>query len=289
MRTDIHTPNKIIPEDYTHVIDYQGATTIDGWPVPSYGINCELDHIHKDENGNIVKGKHSEDGHCCVVGLILIAKVKWGGNGGTLKCSVCGTRYIYGEVWKHNKTGEYIHVGHVCAEKYGMIADHSPNYQNKKAVFIANEIKKQQRKQLINDYPELTEEMLNKDNKIVKDIMNRYYKWNNISEKQVALIVKIYNQKDEDFIAKAIAPPTGNIEFTGKILSVKEKFTDYGMAHKVLIKVKKDDSYWIAYGTLPKKYVGQDVKGKTVNVKTKLYNDYQGVIGTMSRPKIQMV
>ncbi len=42
-RTDPHRPGAIIATDYEQVLYYSLATTQDGWPIPSIGVNCELD------------------------------------------------------------------------------------------------------------------------------------------------------------------------------------------------------------------------------------------------------
>ena len=74
MRTDIHSPRNVVPADYTHVHDYSGPGSEDGFPIPGYGINCALDYrtTTKNEDGTttFTNGAHAEDGMCCVVGMI---------------------------------------------------------------------------------------------------------------------------------------------------------------------------------------------------------------------------
>jgi hypothetical protein len=134
-RTDPHRPGAIVPADYEHVLSYNGATSQDGWPVPSFGINCELDgRTWRDAEGNVVpqssrkavrcvNGKHADDGRCCVMGLLHVADVRMVGN--ACRCTVCGTEFVYGEVWLHVPTGEHVHVGHICGRKYELLADRS--------------------------------------------------------------------------------------------------------------------------------------------------------------------
>ncbi len=127
-RSDPHRPGAIVPADYEYVFSYNLATSEGGWPIPSLGINCELDrrYIRKNDDGTetVVNGSHDADGLCCVVGMRGRGHKFFDGSGAG-KCSVCGTCYIYGDVWRHVPTGEHIHLGHTCAAKYSMLADRS--------------------------------------------------------------------------------------------------------------------------------------------------------------------
>lgn len=38
------------------------------------------------------------------------------------QCAVCGARFAMGEVWQHDETKDMIHIGHECADKYGMLS-----------------------------------------------------------------------------------------------------------------------------------------------------------------------
>src|SRR6185369_5492411 len=97
-RTDVHRPGAIVPAHYRQVLSYHLATQIDGWPLPPWNVDRVLE---------------------------LKATVKFASTGGLGKCSVCGANFIYGDVWVHEPTGEHIHLGHDCADKYNLLADWS--------------------------------------------------------------------------------------------------------------------------------------------------------------------
>ncbi|NIO74892.1 MAG: hypothetical protein GTN69_03155, partial [Armatimonadetes bacterium] len=173
-RTDPHRKGAIVPGEYEHVLHYNLATTQDNWPVPSFRVNCELDGRHKDADGKWVNGEHRPDGMCCVVGLLHIAKVKWAEHGNTGKCTACGSRFVYGEVWKHIPTGEHIHLGHICGSKYGMLVDRSAFEleAGRRAQAIATQLRREQnekdRAEFLADHPGLAE-ALETDHHIVRD------------------------------------------------------------------------------------------------------------------------
>ena len=93
---------------------------------------------------------------------------------------------------------------------------------------------------------------------ILSDIANRLYSYGKISEKQVALALRLFdqvsNQKDEE--AK-VAAPEGRLEFTGKIVSVKLSQSQYGEHVRMTVKVETPEGVWLANGTLPAKTYDQ--------------------------------
>lgn len=221
-RTDIHRPGAIIPADYEYVMSYNDTTSHSGWPIPSLGFDCTKDHIGK---------KHSKNGLCCIVGMNNIAKVKWASTGSTCQCSVCSTHFIYGDVWKHIPTGEYIHVGHNCANKYSLLADRNiwemEHMKAKKQAAI--ELKKREnaekREKFLNEHPGF-EEALETDHYIIQDIKSKFKTYCNLSEKQVALVHKIARDLKEKKMSPepdpTIPAPEGRMEVEGEILGFKE-------------------------------------------------------------------
>ncbi len=97
-RTDAHRPGAIVPTDYYPLMSYSLATTEGGWPVPSIGIEQVIAFTAEAHTA----------GHRVF--------------GSVGKCGICGACFIYGDLWKH-ESGELVHVGHDCADKYSMVAD----------------------------------------------------------------------------------------------------------------------------------------------------------------------
>ena len=283
MRTDCHRPAEIVPADYEYIMSYNLSTQMDGWPVPSHGINCEMDGRHKDENDNYINGTHGTSGECCIIGLNHIKKVTWGGNGGTGKCSVCGTRFVYGDVWKHIPSGEYIHVGHQCASKYGLLADRSAwdmqfnHLKAETARQIQRKINDERREAFLEEHPTVKAD-LELEHPIINDMKKNFISWCGLTEKQLVLLKKIADEmrdpnKETEIMVSA---PEGKQTFTGEVVSVKLKSGYYGDTWKITVKVKEDAGVWIAWGTCPKAlikaYQGQAeaLKGDTVEIKANL-------------------
>lgn len=103
------------------------------------------------------------------------SREKFAGTGGLGKCSVCGACYIYGDLWKHESTGEHIHIGQDCAAKYELLADRSAfelEADRRKAATARECIKaanKSHREAFLASHPGL-EAALTCDHPIVKDI-----------------------------------------------------------------------------------------------------------------------
>jgi hypothetical protein len=259
MRTDIHRKSEIKPENYEYILSYSLATTFDGWEVPSQNINCEK--------------KHSEDGTCCIVALRNIAKVNFALHGSTGKCTVCGTRYIYGEIWKHIETGEHIHVGHICAGKYGMVSEIANSKYKKLKGLKAYEIEKIrkniEKEEILSKHQGL-KEAFECDHYIVQDIKSRFDRYCNISAKQIDLVFKLFNESKNKAEEKHVKAPQGRVEFEGVVLCTKTSHTNFGLNTRMTIKVETEEGVWLANGTVPGNLLGQGLKGKVVRLKATL-------------------
>jgi hypothetical protein len=280
-RTDGHRKGAIIPAQYSYVFSYNLPTTQDGWPVPSYGINCELDRRieGKDAEGKpfIRNGEHDADGQCCVIGLLHVAQAKFARHGGGGKCTVCGASFVYGDVWKHEPTGEHIHVGHECAEKYQMLADRSEwelqlgRLREAAAVALVRSRNTEERVAFLAANPglevafvvgQLAEEervagtrAASRGLAILLDLERRFFNFRGLSEKQVELALKLGREilcpAPPAEKEKNVAAPTGRVAFRGTILKVEERETAFGTATKATMKITTPEGVWIAWGTLP--------------------------------------
>jgi hypothetical protein len=258
-RTDIHRKGAIIPGNYEHVLSYNGATSCDGWPIPSYGINCELDRRWEEEGPDgktiIHNGEHDPDGHCCVIGLLHVAKIKMFGHTG--QCAACGTHFVYGEVWRHIPTNEYIHIGHICGANYGLIADRSEfelragRAREAAAAVIRKKVAEEEREAFLADHPGL-EKALETEHYIVQDIRARFLSYHGLSDAQIALVFKLAAEAEEP--SEKYAPaPEGRVRFSGELVSIKSRESRYGSQFKMTVKVTTDEGVWIAWGTCPEK------------------------------------
>jgi hypothetical protein len=261
-RTDPHRKGAIIPGEYEHVLHYNLATTQDGWPIPSFRVNCELDGRHKDADGKWVNGEHSPDGNCCVVKLNATAK--WAEHGNTGKCTACGSRFVYGEVWKHIPTGEHIHLGHICGTNYGMMVDRSAFEleAGRRAQAIATQLRREQneldRAEFLANYPGLAE-ALETDHRIVRDIAFKFQRNCELSPKQIALVMKLHNETMNPEPEEKHAPASeGKQTFRGTVVSQKLHDNGYGSQVKITVKVDTPNGSWLAWGTAPSGILNSD-------------------------------
>src|SRR5216683_5848618 len=96
-RTDVHRPGAIIPANYEYVLSYRKPGA----------------EVWYQYNMNEVRSV------CESIGWGQTTPM-WGHIG---KCGICGARFLEGDLWQHTVTGDYIHVGHECANKYAMLAN----------------------------------------------------------------------------------------------------------------------------------------------------------------------
>jgi len=263
VRTDIHRKSALIPAHYEHVLSYNLATRSEGMSIPSFGVDCHFDRAVYDGNGRMIRvGEHDTDGKCCLVGMQTIAHVKWAEHGGTGRCTACGASFIYGEVWKHIETGDHIHTGHQCADNYNLLHDRSEFEiragRAKQAVItrLVRQKNDEARKEFLEQHVGL-EDALETDHYIVKDIKYRFVKYCNISEKQIALVMKLYNEsKDKSVVEEEtyVPAPEGRTTFSGTIVKAEWRDDPYHYGNgsiKMTVKVVTDDGVWIAWGTCP--------------------------------------
>ena len=279
-RTDIHRKGAIIPGNYDYVLSYDLPTTSGGWPIPGFGINCELDRAERGLKGEIIrKGVHKADGKCCLVGLRTIAKVKWAEFGGTGRCTACGASYVYGEVWKHKETNEHIHVGHICAEKYGLLRDDSEfelaykRHVQATAVYLQRKRNDEERERFLEAHPGL-KEVLQVEHRIIQDIASRFVQYRSLSEKQIALVFKLADEVrnpkpsgPEEPEEHKVPAPEGRQAFEGEIVSAKYQDGYYGEELKITVKVRTPEGVWLAWGTCPSAFrgvTGGRLKGRKV-------------------------
>jgi hypothetical protein len=297
-RRDCHRPGAIIPAHYEYVRSYHGATSFDGWPVPSWGVNCELDYRREvkgaDGSTSFINGEHAPDGLCCIVAMNRLGR--WADNGrdtGTFCCTVCGTHYVYGDVWRHVPTGDLIHIGHDCADKYTLLADRSAFElelgRAKAAAAVACERarRSEARDAFLAAHPGLAD-ALELDHRILHDLKDKLVRYLSLSDKQVALAFKLAEEVRHPKPAEVTVPaPEGSgVTVRGTVLSVKEYESFYGdgMALKVTVKVATPDGYWLAWGTLPRSLSGVG-RGAEIELVANLKRGREPHFALMSRPR----
>ena len=268
-RTDPHRPGAIVPAEYQARVYY----SLPSGMLPMIGVDCTLPYHRKGADGKleVVTPKCPDSGWCCVASAERKAPGKWGGIG---KCGVCGAHYNNGVVFVHAPTGDVVHMGHDCARKYELMFDLSAweiEHGRAKAAAakeIAREKNAKQRKNFLDKYPGL-EEALEVEHHIITDIKARFTTYRELSERQIALVMKIANEVRNP---KPPAPedvkvpgPLGKVEFEGTIVSAKIHEGDWGSAWKITVKVSVPASdnapggCWLAWGTAPRSLMDEIV------------------------------
>lgn len=276
-RTDIHRVGAIVPADYHFVLFYALATTDNGWPVPSFNIDL------------VVK---------------LRQTVKFAAHGSTGKCTVCGAHFIEGAIWRHEPTGEHIHIGHQCADKYDLRVDWSPLelarerqriQAQREATAERNRTYEARQRARAEEYLESKPALraaLALDHPIVKDIAERFYQYASLSPKQEALVLKIHQDILNPAPAEVkVAAPTGRITFRGTIVSAKtrEGFRG-GVEFKITVKVKTaEGGVWLAWGTCPSDIWDENLKGVEVEIKATLQPGNEPHFVFFKRPKVKLL
>jgi len=291
IRTDIHRESRLIPANYEHILSYNLPSTCDGFPVPSFGFNCELDKRYTDPNtGEIINGRHADDHNCCIVALQK-KSVKWAEHGNTGKCTSCGAAFIYGDVWKHIPTGEHIHTGHICADKMGLLTNRSEyeleRDRLRRATMTALQREKnaEEREAYLADHPGL-KEALEVDHHIIQDIKRKFIQWKSLSDKQIELVFKIAHEVNNPVPEEPTVPAKINDSrqvVEGEIVSIKGYESHYGYTEKMLVKIKEEGGYWLTWGTLPSS-LHEANKGDSVRFMAKLKQGDDAHFSIFSRP-----
>jgi hypothetical protein len=300
-RTDVHSPSNIVPADYTHILSYNLPSSEAGWPIPSSGVNCELDYRNATTGEN---GKHAENGLCCIIGIRHIAKGRFGGKwDATGKCSVCGANFTYGDVWRHDPSGEFVHLGHTCAAKYEMLADRSAwelklvRLQEAAAKAVIRARNDEERQTFLAEHPGLGDALALADkHSILSDLAAKFTTLRGLSAKQVALALKLANEVNNPEAAEPNVPApvqTGRQTFRGVVVSVKPYDGVYGTTWKATVKVQGNGGVWLAWGTLPASILdanraqgrqARDLKGATVEITATLTRGNDSHFAKMGRP-----
>lgn len=258
-RNDVHRPSEIIASDYRYLCAYSGATSQGGWPVPPWNIDVMLRFVNEArERGN----------------------KQFGRNG---KCGVCGAHYIYGELWQHEPTGDVVHLGHECADKYNLLADRT-GAKRERSAWVLREMKREQREEFLNAHEGLAE-AFEVEHHIIADIKARFEQYGSISEKQVALVLKLAHEVKNPRPEEPHVPaPEGRVDFTGEVVSVKVTEDSFGTQVKCTIKVYTDAGTWLAWGTVPTALVCQLERGDQVSVRATLKPGKDAHFCFMKRP-----
>lgn len=252
LRTDIHRPGQIQPHLYKIVGSYY---------IGSHMIPWDLENL-RTLRAMIAEFETSEER----------ADFQADVYGEFGKCGVCGARFAEGEIWKHEETLDLVHMGHDCADKYGL-AGHMPGWSSVQAM---REQAKKAAKTLARNSGEVARiekqypgirEALETSHSIVRDIKSRFEGSNPfLSEKQIALVFKLAGEAKARAAlpqeAKVPAPVSDKRQTVrGTIVSLKTQASDFGDRSVMTVKIETPNGIWLCWGTRPS-FVGEvDAQG----------------------------
>jgi hypothetical protein len=231
-----HSPANIVPADYEFAFPYAYETTVEGWPIPSYNLDM-------------------------VVALRQQGKL-WSPRS---TCHSCGTRFIEGAAFLHVPSGQYILVGHTCADKMELLFDESAFQllHNRRASARKLALIKAERRRALREWARGTTKEVRKAMKaqhpIVRDIRRKLIQWHSLSPKQEALVLKIHRdaeaKKQRISQQTLVAVPSGDkrVDLEGRILTVRvEDGYDRQLSYKMLFMVGEEETgCYKLWGTIP--------------------------------------
>jgi hypothetical protein len=225
-RNDAHLPSKLVPADYTHVMSFV---------YPSEGLPFGFGVVQL----NALKASAP-----------FFRKPS-----GKSGCAICGAHYLSGDVFFHAPTGQHIEVGWECGDKLNAHIDRSETVQGaqrgkqENLLRLERERRKEEAEQFCLANEGLKEALL-LDHPITKDLAASLAKWGCLSEKQVALALKLVKDAATPPKAKADVPE-GKQTLVGKLIKIKYVDSNFGVSVKMLVEVETSTGFFRIYGTKP--------------------------------------
>lgn len=143
---------------------------------------------------------------------------------------------------------------------------------------------------LFNNNPGLREALQVK-HRIIADIGNRLDTWGKLTDPQIATIIKIAKDQTDRKAAQdaevKVEAPEGKVQFTGRVVSLKERATyhAYGQSTwKITVKIENGAGVWLCWLTCPVAvFDAQERKRKAVQCAAEQSSRQ---VGTDDNPKI---
>lgn len=178
------------------------------------------------------------------------------------RCGVCGHVLKYGGVLVDFESHDGVMVGFDCLETYNAVADglEDARFQARRAAAVQRGVENVRRACEENEgLAEAFDEM--KEHYIVSDIKDRLRRYGTISEKQVALVLRIARESRERererqardaLVALAPDAPSGKQTVRGTILSMRNDVSHFGGYDRVVVKMLvQSEEGWKVWVTAP--------------------------------------
>ncbi len=227
-RSDQHRRSALIPQDYEHVLAYCLPGTLDGHPDPGFNL------------GELAR----------MMGELPFFSQHRG------TCDSCGSSFRHGSVFRHIATGEHIKVGHECAEQ---IEGHSMTDSRKRdgLARLERARKRAALREIVKSLAPHTLKALRCGHHIVANIRANVIRFQNISCKQVDLVLKIAREEQErknrpaERTVPAPVVEGKRVTVEGVVVSIKTHDGFRGPVEKITVKVETPAGVWLAWGSAP--------------------------------------
>lgn len=171
------------------------------------------------------------------------------------QCAHCGQHLMYGALLTNESEMSLIVVGEDCLEnRFRNVTAAQFKQLREDAKAKAAATRSLDRKNTaLKDNPRLSE-AYESDNTFVQDVMRRFDRKGEISERQIAAVIKVLDrdaQRAEQRkqwateAADAADAPTGKVTVTGEIISTKWQESGFHSVHKMIVKTEEGWKLWV--------------------------------------------
>jgi hypothetical protein len=243
IRTDIHRPSAIQPEEYQFVgIFYDpNAQDVVGGDMLLAAEREQIEQFMTEHGATWATHEH----------------------GGSCQC--CGASALYLGVFYHEHHNVCIRVGQECAAKIGMGRESDFRYARERVRCAKAEAQRKaaitqwidenglaQAEELYRAHKRTSSE--SRDVNTVVDIMSKLHRFGSLSEKQISFargLLQRINGGGQQAAEKAAAQdcPKGRIDVSGTVISTREVEGYWGTATKMLVRTLEGYTLW---GTVPR-------------------------------------
>lgn len=285
-RTDPHRPGILDPDAYKYVTYIEPLPK--PWPSMTPADVAIIDQA-RERNRQLLE---QLDAHG--------AKI----HGGLYNCDVCGAWYQWGEMWRHEPTGELITIGHQCADGYSLYSG-DPDGLKARRKRLAEFRKRGRRateareklRAFVRDNRGVSA-LLRGDHYILRDMRAKLLRYGSLSERQMELAAKIQREERERATEKADEPTAvaipealldGRHEVRGKVLGTRvedDPFSYNGQVVKMLVQIEAEGGAFKLWGRAPSALLGDGpLKGAEVAFACRIQkSDRDDAFGFINRP-----
>ncbi len=283
-RTDIHRPSaeNFDPQDYTlfgvyHLVRKMKVIDSIEFVPPSIWI----EHSHMEPSPFAIETEALES-HGWSTDIITNANGKERDSVHAKQCAHCGQRLKYGALMTNDSEKSLIVIGEDCLDnRFQDVTAFDFKQLREEAKEKAAATRSLDRKNTaLKENPGLAAGY-DSTNPFVQDVMRRFDRKGEITERQVAAVLKTIQRDAERAEREAVwateaelaaDAPTGKVTVTGEILSLKTQESGFGSTLKMIVKTEAGWKLWVTVPTSILSYRlssvggGDNLPGKTVTL-----------------------